>query len=290
MMFASQFPDQSTISRLRNQPSPDGQHLTWPDVLVQSRYRTYEKSVPESSFALFALKSPGEATFRVGGKHLRICQQTLCLINPYEAFEYRIEANEAVEVQNLHLSLSTYRQLMHAMGTSPDRLLNHPAESEAPAEWPHHLYYMDPAMKGLLDQYHSLNSEDFLTGIGTLLQRLSAQNQQVTKRIPSQKRATQKELAKRVAMGRDLIFSAYNDPDLTLDRICAEVFMSKFHFIRVFKQAYGLTPHQLIRHIRILKAQEYLKTGQMTLEHIAYKVGLQEPNSLYPLLRTAEAN
>ncbi|WP_421894851.1 helix-turn-helix transcriptional regulator [Marinoscillum sp.] len=290
MMFASQFPAQTTISRLRNHPAPDGQDLAWPDVLVQSRYRAIEKSVPESSFALFTLQSPGEATLRVDGKTLKICHQTLCLINPYQSFEYRIEAKEAVEVQNLHLSLHTYQQLMSLMAPNQDRLLESPHESMETPEWSHHLYYMESPLRDQLNRYRQLNPEDFLVGIGALLQDLYRENEHSSRRIPSQKRSTQRELARRVAIGRDLIFSQYHDPRLTLDRICAEVFMSKFHFIRVFKQAYGLTPHQLIRHIRIIKAQEYLKAGHMTLEHIAYKVGLQEPNSLYPLLRTAGVN
>ena len=37
--------------------------------------------------------------------------------------------------------------------------------------------------------------------------------------------------------------------------------MSRFHYVRIFKQLYGLTPRNYLRDMRIAKAKEFLKQG-----------------------------
>ena len=47
---------------------------------------------------------------------------------------------------------------------------------------------------------------------------------------------------------------------IELENIAAAAFMSRFHYIRIFQQVYGVTPRQYLKSYRIEKAKELLKT------------------------------
>jgi len=64
----------------------------------------------------------------------------------------------------------------------------------------------------------------------------------------------------------------YHSKRISLEEIAAAAYMSRFHFIRIFQQVYGLTPRQFLRDLRISKAKELLKKGASVTE-ACFKVG-----------------
>jgi methylphosphotriester-DNA--protein-cysteine methyltransferase len=67
-------------------------------------------------------------------------------------------------------------------------------------------------------------------------------------------------LYRRIVHARLFIDSHYAAA-IDLDNIADEALFSKFHFIRLFKKIYGLTPHQYLIHVRIEKAMHLLRGG-----------------------------
>ena len=59
---------------------------------------------------------------------------------------------------------------------------------------------------------------------------------------------------------------------LTVDEIARFVSISKYHFIKTFKQIMGITPMVYLRDLRIEKSIDYLKTGQ-PITQAAYQCG-----------------
>jgi AraC-like DNA-binding protein len=53
----------------------------------------------------------------------------------------------------------------------------------------------------------------------------------------------------------------YLSEKIELQKIAAAAFMSRFHYIRIFKQVYGVSPRQYLRDLRISRAKELLKQG-----------------------------
>ena len=61
--------------------------------------------------------------------------------------------------------------------------------------------------------------------------------------------------------------------------------VSTFHFIRAFRQATGLTPHQYLRDRRIARARELLVQTPLPVTEICDAVGFQSLGSFSSLFR-----
>jgi len=66
----------------------------------------------------------------------------------------------------------------------------------------------------------------------------------------------------------------YYSGRIDLKEMAAKASMSRFHFIRIFQQIYGVTPRQYLRDIRISKAKELLKKG-LSVTQTCFEVGYE---------------
>ncbi len=66
----------------------------------------------------------------------------------------------------------------------------------------------------------------------------------------------------------------YYSEKIELENLAAAAFMSRFYYIRIFKQIYGITPRQYLRDLRIHKAKELLKKG-LPVTQVCYDVGYE---------------
>ena len=66
---------------------------------------------------------------------------------------------------------------------------------------------------------------------------------------------------------------------IELGMLAEEACLSKFHFLRVFKEAFGVTPGQYARQTRIKRAAELERCGRSSVQ-AARLVGYGRPASL----------
>lgn len=66
----------------------------------------------------------------------------------------------------------------------------------------------------------------------------------------------------------------YYSDKIELDKIAASACMSRFHYIRVFQQVYGMTPRQYLQDLRIEKARELLQKGH-SVTQVCFDVGYE---------------
>jgi AraC family transcriptional regulator len=64
---------------------------------------------------------------------------------------------------------------------------------------------------------------------------------------------------------------------LSLEAMAREACMSRFHFLRMFKRAYGETPFKRLTRLRMEDAQRRLALGQETIQQIAFACGYENP-------------
>ncbi len=90
-------------------------------------------------------------------------------------------------------------------------------------------------------------------------------------------------LYKRIVQAKLFIDNHYADV-IDLAKISDEAYFSKYHFIRLFKLAYGQTPGQYLSRVRIEKAMQLLKT-EMPVSQVCLSVGFESLSSFSGLFK-----
>jgi AraC-like DNA-binding protein len=76
--------------------------------------------------------------------------------------------------------------------------------------------------------------------------------------------------------------------NITIEEIAQKSFFSKFHFIRLFKTVYGITPHQYLISVRIEKAKLLLQT-EISIAEVCHAVGFDSISSFSGLFKQVVA-
>jgi AraC family transcriptional regulator len=75
------------------------------------------------------------------------------------------------------------------------------------------------------------------------------------------------------------------DEDLRLARLGALVYMSPYHFARLFQHSTGLPPHRFVVHTRIDRAITLLAAREIPIARIARLVGFRTPSHFATVFR-----
>jgi len=75
------------------------------------------------------------------------------------------------------------------------------------------------------------------------------------------------------------------DKDLTLGELAAVVFMSPYHFARLFKSSTGVPPHRFVVRQRVARARACLATEALSITQISRMVGFRTPSHFTTVFR-----
>ena len=75
---------------------------------------------------------------------------------------------------------------------------------------------------------------------------------------------------------------AYGRP-VSLPDVAAQANLSPYHFLRVYKQAYGETPHEFLTRLRIERAKTLLGRGSHNVTEACFEVGFSSLGSFSAL-------
>jgi len=84
---------------------------------------------------------------------------------------------------------------------------------------------------------------------------------------------------KRIDAACEMIRARFADP-LTLDALAAEAGISKFHFVRLFRQHTGTTPHAYIVQTRLQAARRLLTGTDLQIKQVAAQTGFSSVATL----------
>ena len=77
---------------------------------------------------------------------------------------------------------------------------------------------------------------------------------------------------------RDFMRHAYRRP-LNLPEISARAHLSPYHFLRVYREAYGETPHEFLTRLRIERAKTLLANGSHNVTETCFEIGFSSLGS-----------
>ena len=75
------------------------------------------------------------------------------------------------------------------------------------------------------------------------------------------------------------------DKDLRLADLAALVYMSPYHFARLFKCSTGVPPHRFVVRQRIARASAFLATQERSIAEISRMVGFRTPSHFTTVFR-----
>ena len=124
--------------------------------------------------------------------------------------------------------------------------------------------------QSLEDRSNALERESqFVYAMGQLILRHATERP-----APTQPRVDHKALQR----AREFLDHHYWQ-NVSLDQLAEQVHLSPFHFLRVFKEAFGLPPHAYLTQTRVLRAKQLLSVGN-PIAQVAQDVGFVDQSHL----------
>lgn len=282
-MIVRQFADPTILNRLTNvKPDNDDKKIAWPNLMVNSTTPGFQKKLNETSLTLLS-NIHGKADCKIDGQPFKVCSSVFLIINPFQQLEYSIGTKESIETTNIHFNYPFIQNLYSYFAESDTSLLDtiEHTENNALPVFFNELHYKNKEVSTLIKQLSQCTEayqfEEKLSEIG--MQLFLTQNECCRKlrSVKSRKTSTQKELYRRISRAKDIIFYNYAQP-ISVEEISKTICVSKYHFSRLFKDMYGMSPYQFLKIVRLEKARELL-LKDYSVEEIAHQVGYTESNS-----------
>jgi AraC-like DNA-binding protein len=92
------------------------------------------------------------------------------------------------------------------------------------------------------------------------------------------------DIHERLCRARRYIDECYDLP-LDLTEISKQACLSRYHFLRLFRDTFETTPHQYLIQRRIEKAKELLRLRGLSVTDVCFEVGFQSLGSFSSLFR-----
>lgn len=100
----------------------------------------------------------------------------------------------------------------------------------------------------------------------------------------AKKPATQAELYRRLMIARDFINDHFNRSP-TIGQMAAAACLDKFHFLKLYKSRYGITPHQYLVRLKLQHSRELLLTGKYSIFEACSLAGFESQGTFTNLFK-----
>ncbi len=115
----------------------------------------------------------------------------------------------------------------------------------------------------------------------TLAESIVADHQQTITQlynINAVKHQTRKDLYRKVLLGREFLVNN-TQKSLQIKEVAQEVGLSEYHFFRLFKTAFGISPQQYFLQTRLEKSWHLLQTANYSVTEVATETGFADIHS-----------
>lgn len=260
-----------------NQPLPN---LGWPTAILNVKTHQAERKDIKGPFSIF-LNISGQSQLTCDQKTININSDTYIISNHGQHYDLLIK--ESAETFNIHFGEKLYQDTIHTLSKTTSQILDHTTSEGLPFNLNIKSNFRDHKFNSLVQQVrHNYNSEEKENVLFELLSQILLENHKHFKQVEnvsSIRISTKEELIRRIYLAVDFIHAYYTQP-ITLDQLADAAMLSKFHFLRVFKSIFRVSPHQYIKQIRLEKAMVLIKQNKLPLYLIAQQVGLENGSSL----------
>lgn len=157
-----------------------------------------------------------------------------------------------------------------------------------------HVHYTNASLKNFLPllidlgsscaSFHALKADMV---IRTILDHVIYENFvaiQTSSKLEVTKKTTRVALYKRMSMVREWVRRNYAS-SVTLQQMADIALLNPYHFLRIFKRTFGITPHQYLTDVRIAEAQTLLLETHESISSVCNAVGFDSISSFSRLFK-----
>ena len=224
----------------------------------------------------------GRERYFIEGRSIAVDDDSFLILNDNRIYGSRFESNVATESFSIFFRPGLAEEVFGAVMTPVERALEQGGAGELrPVEFAEVLQPHDSSVTPMLRyvQYGVKSGvEDgdwYEEQFQFLLERMLAHHRRVSEqmqRLPVLKTTTQREIYRRLGLAVDLVHSSY-EKDIGLRQMADAACLSKFHFLRLFTELHGITPHAYLQRKRARAARRLLATGRLSAGEVAGKAG-----------------
>jgi AraC family transcriptional regulator len=103
-------------------------------------------------------------------------------------------------------------------------------------------------------------------------------------KIAAKRKATREEIYRRLVLAQDFMHDNFNISP-TINRIASEACLDKFHFLKLYKNRYGITPHQYLVKLKLEHARDLLLTGNYSVFEACNVAGFESQGTFTNLFK-----
>lgn len=233
----------------------------------------------------------GRAFYQAGHGHFAVEEGNYLLLNDGQEYSITIESEVPVESFCIFFPEKMVEEVYHSIMASHEQLLEEPFMPKRKSVDFVEKTYQDRELLTTLVQIkagcisRSIESTWLDEKLYELANGLITVHRQVGKemmKLQCLRAATREELYKRIQIGHEFI-TAYFDQSISLADAAKTACLSPNHFLRSYKQVFGLSPHQYLTEKRLQEAKRLLQQTHKPITRICLEVGFQSVSSFSSL-------
>jgi AraC family transcriptional regulator len=300
-MILQQFPDLAWLKsqiaqRFKNRMGYGGIPLEqegFPSVIINTQVKQAWRPDVVGPISLF-LNLQGSSRCTVDNRSVTVPPDYYFLSNRFQPYTLEIESRQPVETFNIHIGEAFSEGVFSALLTPADVILNNGAQQKAVTVAFHNqLYRKDAPFYRIIQalkqrqnpqRFNRLQFEEALTSLVVYLVKQHRDLLKKMAQMPALKSSTRQELYKRLSFSLDWLHTQEGS-EIDLDSMASAACLSKYHFLRLFKQAYGLSPYQYWQNLRLEKGEHLLRHTRLPVNQIALDLGFENAASFSRLFR-----
>lgn len=228
----------------------------------------------------------GNALYKVGKGFFQVEPNSYLILNDRQDYAINIESPTKVTSFVLFFKRELVEDVYHNLHAKADILLETSNQDTTPHFF-ERTYRQDqlvsPCLAAWYQDYHQIKHQPLLQEeyFHRLLEKMFIAHQNVVQEVnqlPFVKKATREEIYRRVYIAKEYLQACYAET-LTLEDLAKIAGMSVNHFLRSFKQIFGISPYQYLKQLRLEKASKMLMENNLSISDICYSIGFESLSS-----------
>jgi AraC family transcriptional regulator len=222
----------------------------------------------------------GTQLCHLSGRTIAVDDDSFLILNPNRIYSTSIRAIQPVE----SLTVCFDPKLVSAMGGESAHSLDFIENLQT------HEGTVSPILRFIRAHlWRGIVDEDWYEEqIGFLLERMFCRQRKVLQQIDALaliRPATRREVHRRVSLATDFLLTHYV-AGVDLETLARMAYLSKFHFLRLFRLIHGVTPRAYLQRKRLDAALRLLATTQLSIKEVAAAVGFAYESTLLRHVRS----